>query len=153
MHTQYTWNNHTHAQTVTLKQTHTHTAKPEEDKELQQADSIPPDLDGSTSSGDIPKSKLDPRQETKRLDLETTVLAPGRKRNVSPPVEPESINDDLRISISNYEKHGSKNDFFIMYKICTEVCVHLSCVYIYFCHPSHTHIHTHTLVNTGHPSL
>ena len=84
------------------------------------------ELEDSTSSGDIPKSKLDrssplsPSQVTKKLDLESAVLGPGRKRNVSPPVE-ELQFVDLKVSITDREKRGTKTDSYVAYKICTEV--------------------------------
>lgn len=80
-----------------------------------------PDLEGSTSSGDIPKSKLEIRVKTKRLDLECPIAGPGRRRNISPSAaaeEEEFI--DLKVTITDREKQGVKNDAFISYKVCTE---------------------------------
>ena len=80
------------------------------------------DLEDSTSSGDVPKSKLEIRVKTKRLDLECPIAGPGRRRNVSPSLvaeEEEFI--DLKVTVTDREKLGVKNDAFISYKVCTEV--------------------------------
>ena len=79
---------------------------------------------GEDSSTEIPKSKLllDPREENKRLDLECAISAPGRRRNVIAVEEPN--HSDLQVSITDREKHGTRTDSHITYKICTDV----SCV-------------------------
>ena len=81
-----------------------------------------PELEDSTSSGDVPKSKLYSRTEAKRLDLECPIAGPGRRRNVSPSAAAEEEEHmDLKICITDREKQGVKSDAFITYKICTEV--------------------------------
>ena len=66
-----------------------------------------------------PKPQLDPREENKRLDLESPISGPGRRRNVAAVEEPDHT--DLKVSITDREKHGTKTDTYIMYKICTDV--------------------------------
>ena len=73
------------------------------------------------SREDVPKPKpqLDPREENKRLDLESPISGPGRRRNVAAVEEPDQT--DLKVSITEREKHGTKTDTYVMYKICTDV--------------------------------
>lgn len=76
---------------------------------------------GEDGSPEVVKSKpmLDPREENKRLDLESAISAPGRRRNVAAVEEPD--HSDLRVSITDREKHGTRTDSHITYKICTDV--------------------------------
>ena len=77
-------------------------------------------LEGSNSSTDQPKSKLDDPNylsQQKMLDMESGI-APGREKKI----KPERGQDvDLKVSISDRLKHVTKNDAFISYKICTDV--------------------------------
>jgi len=75
---------------------------------------------GEDGSPEVVKSKplLDPREENKRLDLESAISAPGRRRNVAAVEEPD--HSDLRVSITDREKHGTRTDSHITYKICTD---------------------------------
>ena len=76
-------------------------------------------MEGSTSSGDVPKPKLNPWQKAKLQDLETSIAGPGRKRNITSPDDMEHV--DLKVTITERVKNEAKGDTYIMYKICTEV--------------------------------
>ena len=80
-------------------------------------------LDDSTSSSDIPKSKLDTPSYTegrKLLDFESPVV-PGRDRNIALLVEEEGQDVDLKVAIKERLSHTVKSDTYVSYRICTDV--------------------------------
>ena len=82
-------------------------------------------LDDSTSSSDIPKSKLDNpsyMEERKLLDFESPVV-PGRDRNIEGLVEEVGQDVDLKVVIKERLSHTVKSDTYVSYRICTDVSI------------------------------